>query len=211
MLDVHPPHHAPQGVRDFFIHLFTITVGLLIALGLEGCVEQHRKTELRKEAELKLVEEVKDNEREMDSFQIALRSEIPMIQAFRQALALRQAKHPYDASKTQLTFPVASLSEASWKTASSTGAVGLMNYGLVQDYAATYSTQEQFEHLSSQVFDTFLTLQSYVESTADTTPMDEAAYARSQETIRRALIQVVALKEVGDQLEGSYKKLLVTK
>jgi hypothetical protein len=75
-----------------------------------------------------------------------------------------------------------------------------MNYGLVQDYAATYSTQEQFEHLSSQVFDTFLTLQSYVESTADTTPMDEAAYARSQETIRRALIQVVALIEVGDQL-----------
>ena len=33
MLDVHPPHGKMHGVGDFFLHLFTITVGLLIALG----------------------------------------------------------------------------------------------------------------------------------------------------------------------------------
>jgi hypothetical protein len=39
MLDVHPPHHTPNSWRDFFIHIATITVGLLIAVGLEQTVE----------------------------------------------------------------------------------------------------------------------------------------------------------------------------
>ncbi len=44
MLDVHAPHGKVEGWKDFFVHLFTITIGLLIALGLEGCVEwQHHR------------------------------------------------------------------------------------------------------------------------------------------------------------------------
>ena len=34
MLDVHPPHEAAHGIRDFMIHLVTITIGLLIALAV---------------------------------------------------------------------------------------------------------------------------------------------------------------------------------
>ncbi|MES2392298.1 MAG: hypothetical protein V4555_11700 [Acidobacteriota bacterium] len=39
MLDVHPPHHPTHTWRDFFIHIATICVGLLIAIGLEQTVE----------------------------------------------------------------------------------------------------------------------------------------------------------------------------
>jgi hypothetical protein len=39
LLDVHPPHHAAHSWRDFFIHIATIVVGLLIAVGLEQSVE----------------------------------------------------------------------------------------------------------------------------------------------------------------------------
>ena len=35
MLDVHPAHHAASTWRDFFIHIATIVLGLLIAIGLE--------------------------------------------------------------------------------------------------------------------------------------------------------------------------------
>jgi len=34
MLDVHPPEEKIHGFKDFLLHLFTITVGLLIALAL---------------------------------------------------------------------------------------------------------------------------------------------------------------------------------
>ncbi|MEO6807070.1 MAG: hypothetical protein ABI286_12175 [Edaphobacter sp.] len=50
MLDIHPPEHTPHSWRDFFIHIATIVVGLLIAIGLEQTVEavhrQHERTEL---------------------------------------------------------------------------------------------------------------------------------------------------------------------
>jgi hypothetical protein len=39
MLDVHPAHHAASTWRDFFIHIATIVIGLLIAVGLEQTVE----------------------------------------------------------------------------------------------------------------------------------------------------------------------------
>ena len=45
MLDVHPAHHAATTWRDFFIHIATIVLGLLIAIGLEQTVEyfHHRR------------------------------------------------------------------------------------------------------------------------------------------------------------------------
>ena len=46
MLDVHPPHEATHTWKDFFIHIATICVGLLIAVGLEQSVEAiHRHNE----------------------------------------------------------------------------------------------------------------------------------------------------------------------
>jgi hypothetical protein len=46
MLDVHPPHAPTHTWRDFLIHIATICVGLLIAIGLEQTVEAlHRAHE----------------------------------------------------------------------------------------------------------------------------------------------------------------------
>ena len=46
MIDVHPPHEAAHSWKDFFIHMTTICLGLLIAIGLEQSVEwAHRRHE----------------------------------------------------------------------------------------------------------------------------------------------------------------------
>jgi hypothetical protein len=51
MLDVHPPHAPTHTWKDFFIHIATITIGLLIAIGLEQTVEaiqrHNERAELR--------------------------------------------------------------------------------------------------------------------------------------------------------------------
>jgi hypothetical protein len=53
MLDVHPAHHAATTWRDFFIHIATIVLGLLIAIGLEQTVEffhhRHQRHQLRED------------------------------------------------------------------------------------------------------------------------------------------------------------------
>src|ERR1035441_8871477 len=62
MLDIHPAHHAASTWRDFFIHIATIVLGLMIAVSLEQTVEyfHHRherrqlEEDLRAEAERRI-------------------------------------------------------------------------------------------------------------------------------------------------------------
>jgi hypothetical protein len=61
MLDVHPAHHAATTWREFFIHIATIVLGLLIAVSLEQTVEYiHHRGELA-EARRELATERKIN------------------------------------------------------------------------------------------------------------------------------------------------------
>jgi uncharacterized protein YigA (DUF484 family) len=47
MLDVHPAHHAANSWKDFFVHIATIVLGLLIAISLEQTVEYfHHRSEV---------------------------------------------------------------------------------------------------------------------------------------------------------------------
>ena len=61
MLDVHPPHHAVSTWRDFFIHVATICVGLLIAIGLEQTVEFFHHRHLAHQARELLLKERDSN------------------------------------------------------------------------------------------------------------------------------------------------------
>src|SRR5580698_1736696 len=60
MLDIHPAHHAASTWRDFFIHIATICIGLLIAIGLEQTVEalhrQHERSQIRESLHSELLE-----------------------------------------------------------------------------------------------------------------------------------------------------------
>jgi hypothetical protein len=61
MLDIHAPHGTVHTWKDFFIHLGTIAIGLLIAIGLEQSAEAlHHRQQVREMA-LKLHQESTDN------------------------------------------------------------------------------------------------------------------------------------------------------
>jgi hypothetical protein len=57
MLDVHTPHETTRTWKDFFIHVAIITIGLLIAIGLEQTVElaHHRHLSLQLEQQMRAV------------------------------------------------------------------------------------------------------------------------------------------------------------
>ena len=64
MIDVHPPHAAVHGWRDFLIHIATITLGLFIALSLEGALEAMHHRHLVREARENIRKELEENERQ---------------------------------------------------------------------------------------------------------------------------------------------------
>ena len=63
MLDVHPPHQAAHTWKDFFIHIATIVIGLLIAIGLEQTVEFFHHRHQLHQLEQSLDQEVERNHR----------------------------------------------------------------------------------------------------------------------------------------------------
>ena len=61
MLDIHAPHESVHTWKDFFIHIATIVIGLLIAVGLEQTVELFHHLHQVREARAALRAERQEN------------------------------------------------------------------------------------------------------------------------------------------------------
>jgi hypothetical protein len=90
MLDVHPAHHAATTWRDFFVHIATIVIGLLIAVGLEQTVEYFHHRQQRHELEAAIKRDCEAN-REYISADIKS-TEAVLDWSVKQTAVLEQAK-----------------------------------------------------------------------------------------------------------------------
>ena len=146
-MDVHAPHSPIHGVKDFFLHLLTISIGLLIAVGIEGCVELHREHKLVREARETMHEEIEYNSKQMDDAVTKLDQEKAAIAKNIETLT-RIEENPKDkeAQKESIdaNFSNIGLRDTAWKTAQTTGALAFMPYTEAQRYAGVYDTQQEF-------------------------------------------------------------------
>jgi hypothetical protein len=208
MLDVHPPHEKMHGFTDFLLHLLTITIGLLIALGLEGCVEHWKQRELKKDADTKLRQEIRDNAKEIASVHNANATEQANLKRVADFLSARKKNQSYDSRQLRLDFAVGDLQSASWKTAAATGALGFMEYDQVQRYAAVYQLQDKYSALQDQTIDEFLQLQSYVIYGFDPEKITPADAGSAELEARRTLAHLTAMDQVGTALATEYDAVL---
>lgn len=143
MLDVHAPHERMHGWRDFLLHLLTITIGLLIALGLEGCVEWRHHRTLVREAEDGMRGEISENLRTVDSLRKQIAVQQKDLDADLDVLGGMRS-HP-EAKHGQLSFGfgLQGFNDVAWKTAQSTGAMGYMPYMSARKYSDIYDTQAE--------------------------------------------------------------------
>jgi len=65
-MDVHGVEGPLHSWKDFFLHLATITIGILIALSLEGILEWSHHRSLVREARESLNSEMRDNQTEIE-------------------------------------------------------------------------------------------------------------------------------------------------
>jgi hypothetical protein len=151
MLDVHPPHKAINGAGEFFLHLFTITIGLLIAVGIEAAVERHQHRELASEARDTMTAEIRKNS---GSVAEALQDIDQEQQKLKRKLAeIRKVQlNPRDPSsqtlRLDISFNTTGLEDTGWRTAQATGALAFMPYAESEKYTSIYRVEDQF--LSNQ-------------------------------------------------------------
>ncbi len=195
---MHPPHEAPHGVRDFALHLFTITIGLLIALSLEGLVEWRHHRHLVHEADTALRSEIGSNAKGMtaaisdvENQQKELKHDVEVLNVL-----LRTGKMP-DQAKMNITFHLRTFDSVAWKTAQSTGALSYMSYPEAQRYSDIYNTQDELHEAEKQAArDAILSLAPFLnddEHSPDPTKADAAAMISKIETLQGQLLLVKSL------------------
>lgn len=210
MLDVHPPHETIHGWRDFLLHLLTITVGLLIALSLEGCVEWQHHRHLVHQAEVTLDAEIRENaaglkeeSNLLHKQQESLKHDVLVLKTF-----LKSGKPPAHDS-VEISFNIKIFKSVAWKTAQSTGALTYMPYSVAGEYSEIYNTQDELYVAQQQAArDAIVSLGPFVTadgSDPDPTSGEAAAVKAHLETLQGQLILVSALV---DALDQNYRKFL---
>jgi hypothetical protein len=147
MFDVHPPHKAIGSASEFFLHLFTITIGLLIAVGIEAAAEHHQHRKLAQEARETMTEEIRKNAGTINEAlgEIALEQQK---MALNLAAVRKVQLNPNDPSagdaNLDISYNSTGLEDTGWKTAQATGALAFMPYTESSKYSGIYGAEETF-------------------------------------------------------------------
>jgi len=143
MLDVHAPHQAVHTWKDFFIHLATIVIGLLIAVGLAQTVEYFHHRNQVAEIRSALAEERRISEIIFTSASGEFRRYAPILAGSLQTLMYLRA-HPGAAPGQwpgRFSFYMLSIrfQDSAWKTALQSAALEYMPRAEVRAYSELYA------------------------------------------------------------------------
>jgi hypothetical protein len=212
MLDVHAPHESVHGWRDFLLHLGTITIGLLIALGLEGCVEWQHHRHLVHEAEQSLHIEIQNNANSLAGITTDIHTQQASLKHDLEVLdfVIENGKYP-EHSHMSIAYHISTFDNVSWSTAQSTGALGYMDYATAQEYSGIYQTQTFFDTTETQTArDAILSLAPFLDESSNVknTPTDIAQAISIKQHIEILEGQLRLLDDLVNNLNTHYKKYL---
>jgi hypothetical protein len=143
-MELHPPGGPVRSVKDFFVHIGVVTLGILIALGLEQLVEAQHRAHLAKIAVAGFRKELAYNEAQVKD----VLARIPQLQGKIETAISRLAAAPAaGAAEDPIDYPGISLdivSTASWDTAIATQALNELPFEAVTRYAQAYGTLRLF-------------------------------------------------------------------
>ncbi len=208
MIDVHAPEHRISGKRDFFLHLFTITVGLLIALGLENAAEAWHHRHQRQEAEETIQRELLYNKKHLIETNFVLQQETEDLTKAMAYLQARSAGKPASAAGISLGYTMPHLQNASWRTAAATGVVQYIPYEHVQRLAGAYDEQDLLMKLQMDTLQSYLRLNSYVAAGKDPSALTTEEVHSAMADVRTALVQLGGMRDIRRDLIESYSAAL---
>ena len=207
-MEIHVPQGRPHSLKNLLIELGTITLGILIALSLEGILEWNHYRKLVNEARETIRREITDNAEDLRKALAkageANRNIEQALQMVRELLSTRKTS----ISTLSLSVEVAELSSVSWQSAERTGALSHMPYTDVQGYSKVYGMQDLYAARQRQALDRLATALAHVGFAAEpekAAPEDLRAL-RSQ--VRDLQASLYLLDQFGKELLKSYQKFL---
>ena len=157
MIDIHPPHKSDHTWTDFFIHIGTIILGILIALGLEQTVEWAHHRHQRHQLEEDLHAEMRMNNEYLNRdfvYLVATRDwAASQAQAIQNAIATHTTSHLlYQPSPRNFDLYVLP-NDSVWQHASESGTAALLPREEAQSYTLLYRFRSRLFDTYKQLFD----------------------------------------------------------
>jgi hypothetical protein len=195
MLDVHPPHNPTHTWRDFFIHIATICVGLLIAIGLEQTVEAIHHHHQRLELEAQLHDEAQRNLDLVQQNITRLQAQLAWYNA--NIVDLNSAPVTNARIPSSVLLPAGNLfriavldpSQATWAVAKANGSVALLPEDEAQVYSRLDHEAELLQQPEAELLRDRLAVQSLRQSRSGLPPAQLAYFTLDQ---RDALLHDMA-------------------
>jgi len=207
-MEIHAPTKPILTVREALAHLVIVTVGILIALSLEGVRESIEHRKLASEARENIAREMEDNARELDTFLKAIpKIDADLDHAHDLAQRIGGGLKELTNESVSLNFSLSSLSTASRTTAEITGAFGYMTYDEVKKYAEVYDLQSKFVRLQDESFARFVSTLGGTGIFADPANASSGEIETMKRTIDAQRGALVALRQLGDELLKAYRKV----
>jgi hypothetical protein len=206
-MDVHPPHGPIHSVKEFMVHLLAITIGLLIALGLEASVEWLHHRHLAREARENILQEMRDNCQGVNRHLNAIPPEINHLQEILTTVNEAQSGRPHQ-SVADFNWTTVLLYDSSWNAAGSTGATTFMNYAEVKRYSKIYAAQKLYSSLMDRNLEARQQMYIFLARMASGDKLSDSEYEGGKRIILSAIIADKSLREIDNYLNGAYTELL---
>jgi hypothetical protein len=161
-MDLHAPEGPIRSLKDFATHLCVVTVGILIALGLEQLVEAHHRASRAEEAVSGFRHELTDNRAQVTEVLDALPKMRAEIKA--QVDQLSAAAGAAGGATPPMKYPGVFfdlVSVASWDTAVVTQGLAELPYDAVKRYSEAYGSMRVFMDEEKTMFDAWTEMHAF--------------------------------------------------
>lgn len=196
-MDIEGPHKPIKSLREFFLHLLTITVGIVIALTLEAIVQRHHEHALVLEAARSLDAEIATNETRVIKHRDELAKLIGELSRLQAQVKSRRAGASWSSVNMEIHPPVTLLSGAAWDAASATQSVSLMGFEAAQQYAPIYAMQRTFVIYQDRSLDLWLDALS---AAADGKQTSSSELAAADHKLESAILRAKAFVALDDEM-----------
>jgi hypothetical protein len=199
-MEVHPPHHPLHSWKDFWIHLGTITAGLLIAIGMEQGVEalhrNHQRHQLERDLHVEAIrnEEILQHDLQVlksdRDYSLALKANVDALRHGAALSSLVSLQQPQSGDPF-LT------SAGAWASARDSSQLSLLPREQTSMYEELYAQRDYLQQASLELFkaqDDMASFAQKVQSTFDYGRVDPVPLSPAERDEFSALLGRLAVK-----------------
>ena len=203
-MDIHAPTGPTHSFKDFAVHILIVTIGILIALGLEGAREAWKENKALTEARHSLQEELRFNQGQLtQDMQTVDQAAHDLDIVMTHLPELTKAPIGLRTQVQKLSLGLYFFKTTAWDSALASRVVSHMQSQEFQRLDDVYLTTKSYQEMQKVAFPELISTLAYFGSHATYSPADVATGAEKLITLKAGLF---TLHHVGEQFQGGLKK-----